>query len=680
MKSGIIFTIFLHFVLYSEHMFVKGTFDFDQDGRSEILLFNESRLRFVEIDDEGQHQLLWGLTPEYYSIKDAFIVDLQNNGINDLIVLTEYSPDFLSKNTEWLKLFSWSQSQFELVDVELIKNKLMHPNNGDYESTSRRLSIAFGNPSRTVFFVQFNDGGTTDTINVQLPQSLHNGIGHLFARFMNVDGESHLAVFSNEGNLLNTGLFKLEKEPVIIAEKSLPLNNATNLLGPAIYKTDLDGDHTDELQLPFMNGVVQTLAFVDNNLTLTLSKFSRKELFVVPETASAETINNVLISRVESGLMSQRISDGVELESIVIIPNDTLYLGDTLFYRAVAGTGSGFYSFHWLSPPPVGARFDPTTGLITWAPSRSQLGIHEFKYFAEKSLKDELISDVDLFGDRYRMVPVIEENEQVYAVIVNDTAKTQIVYNPPRDEPYMIMVQTTEKKEGKKRFIFNGVPSFHVIVKEFPHPNYFQISHSISANLGSVEKNKSVNFSYSSSNQDSIINLMKLIINHDLNKNTIQARIEPSLDTTTISLNPENWKSELQTYPEYHFNGFPESMRLGESDKGISLYENENNQTSNQSSFISILTPNGGHTHTISIEMSEMELWNIRGDVTVDSSGGKRIRTSMTFSGEFDLLSVSAETNVEMDSLNQIREMKFKRLEYLGVESVVVDSGGAEMQ
>ncbi len=660
-------------------MFVKGTYDFDQDGLSEILIFKENHLRLVEIDQKGQHQLLWGLTPEHYSLKDAFIFDYQNNGIADLIVCAEYSPGFRSKDTEWLKLFSWNGEQFEPTGIKLINSQLMHPNNVDYESASKMLSVTAGNPSRTVFLVQFNDSGTADSINVQLPQSVHNGIGHLFARFMNVGGEVHLAVFSNENDLLNTVLFKMDIAPVVIAEKSLPLNNATKLLGPAIYKTDFDGDQTEELQLPFLNGEVETLSYIDSALTLASSKFTGKELFAVPDTSSPETINNVLLSRVESGLMIQSISHEEKLDSIVIIPDDTLNLGDTLVYKATADTGSGFYSFRWLTQPPVSAFFDPTNGNITWIPTRKQLGLHQFKYFVEIRLTDELISDMDNLGDRHRMVPVVEEKEVLYTIIVMDTTKPPVVYVHPPYEPYMVSVHTPSKRDGGKRFIFNGVPPFHVMVDELDIPGQEQVIHSIGANLGRATENKSVEFSYSS-NKDSLANFMTLTIDHNLEKNTIHARIEPFLDTVSVTLNPADWKSELDVYPTYNFEGFPESMRLGESDNGISLYESERNQTSKNNSYISIQTPMGKDRHNMTITLSPIELWNINGDVTTDSSGGEKVSTAIIFSGEFYPFNIKSEVYSDADFAKRVKEMKFKALEYMGVDSAVVDSGGTEIQ
>jgi len=709
LKNGIIFTVLLHIVLYSEHMFVKGTFDLDQDQMSEILLFTENNLRYVEMDAEGQHRLLWGLTPENYSIKDAFIFDLENDGIYELVVLADYFPGFRAESNDWLKLFSWHESQFEPANLKLKNKQLLYPNIGDFELDSEKITVAMGSPSRTVSMVRLTDTTTVNTIDLDLPESLHNGIGHLSVSFLNIGGDSHLAVFSNENELLNTVLFNVEGEPEIIAEASLTLHGTMNLLAPAIIKTDLDRDLSEELQLPLASGDVLTLSYVDSALALAQSKFSGKQLFTVADTAAPETINNVLLSRMESGLMNQLAADKVietpveteeidqgSLESgdtlmvkveedtldgfptaMEIIPDDSLKLGDTLFYRATADTGTGFYSFNWLAQPPDSAFFDPATGYISWIPTREQLGIHVFKYATEISMKDELLSDMDDIGDRHRMVPIIEEKEQSYSVMVVDTTKPPIVYVPPPDEPYMVSVYTPGKTEGSERFVFEGEPPFHVMVDEIIIPDLQQVTHSISANLGGLTNNKFVDFSYSS-NVDSLVNFITLTVEHDLENNTIFARVDPPPDTTEVTLIPADWRPELHVYPSYHFYGFPESVRLGESEQGISLYKNEQDKESANFSYISINTPRGEDGHNMTIRMSAVELWNIRGDVTVDSSEGKTVSTSITFSGEFDLFSVSAEMHPDTDFAKRVREMKFKALEYMGVDSVAVNSTGVE--
>jgi len=90
------------------------------------------------------------------------------------------------------------------------------------------------------------------------------------------------------------------------------------------------------------------------------------------------------------------------------------------------------------------------------------------------------------------------------------------------------------------------------MVDELDIPGQEQVIHSIGANLGRATENKSVEFSYSS-NKDSLANFMTLTIDHNLEKNTIHARIEPFLDTVSVTLNPADWKSELDVYPTYNF-------------------------------------------------------------------------------------------------------------------------------
>ena len=511
-KKWCVYAVLLHITIHAEQMNINGPFDLNGNGLDEVLLFTESQLRFVEIQNNGSHMVLWELTPENYAIKDAIVYDLTSDGIIELIIVADFLPGERSDGNKWLHLYTWTDSLFVPQAISIDNGEVLHPNNCDVDQQSGILSIAVGSPFRAAVLLQTvkqEKNLMAKIVNIELPDILHNGFGQVFSSFMNLAGESHLAVFSPENDVLKTALFRADEIPVVVVENLFPLNGARHLMGSAIKKTDLDDNQQEELQLPFANGKVLTLAFVDSVLVLTESKFSGQNIFVLPDSTSEESINSVISSRAESGLYD--LFDSKKLDSlIVMVPDDTLRLGDTLNYRAAMDTTTGFYSFHWLSQPADSAYFDPTTGNITWIPTREDLGVHEFKFYAEKRLNEELISDEDDLGDRHRILPVLEEAEQSYAVIVIDTVKPPVIYIPAPYEPYMVSVYTPSKTEGNERFIFDGVPSFDVKVSELDIPNNPSTFHIISANLGNITKDKRVDFSYSSS-RDSIANIITLM-------------------------------------------------------------------------------------------------------------------------------------------------------------------------
>jgi len=678
-KKWCVYAVLLHISIHAEQMNINGSFDLNGNGLDEVLLFTESQLRFVEIQNNGSHMVLWELTPENYSIKDAIVFDLTSDGIIELIIVADFLPGERSDENKWLHLYTWTDSLFVPQTISIDNGEVLHPNNCDIDQQSGILSIAVGSPFRAAVLLQAvkqEKNLMANIVNIELPDILHNGFGQVFSSFMNLAGESHLAVFSPENDVLKTALFRANEIPVVVVENLLPLNGARNLIGSAIQKTDLDDNQQEELQLPFANGKVLTLAFVDSVLVLTESKFSEQNIFVLPDSTSEESINSVISSRAESGLYD--LFDSKKLGSLIMmVPDDTLRLGDTLNYRAAMDTTTGFYSFHWLSQPADSAYFDPTSGNITWIPRREDLGVHEFKFYAEKRLKEELISDEDDLGDRHRILPVLEEAEQSYAVIVIDTVKPPVIYIPAPHEPYMVSVYTPSKTEGNERFIFDGVPSFDVKVNELDIPNNPSTFHIISANLGNITKDKRVDFSYSSS-RDSIANIITLTIDYDFTENVIYASVEPPVDAETRTLNPTDWRSELHHYPAYHFKGFPESLRLGETENGISLFDSDNERKPKKYAYISISSPLMDNRHRLSINMTEIELWNIKGNITIDSTGNKKANTTIIFSGEFDLQNITAEMDTAENMAKQAMELQYRILEFLGVDSVAVDTTGAK--
>ena len=669
-----IYAVFLHIAIHAGNMNISGPYDLNSNRLDEVLLFTTAVLRYVEIQHDGTHSPLWQIKPEDYIIKDALIYDLDNDGDSELIILVDYLPGYRKNSNKWLHVYTWRDSVFIARDLVIDNGEVLHANNADIDTFSGIVSAAVGSPYRAAVLLQANEQRETlngNTIHIHLPFNLHNGFGPIFTNFINVDGKPYLVVFSPENDSLKTALFSTNNEFKVTNDNSFPLNGALKLLGSATQKTDLDMDSREELQIPFASGQVMTLAYYDSVLTLTESIFSGENLFILPESTSAENINTVITSRVNSGIYDLFMAKPEP--GITIIPEDTLRLGDTLHYQATMDTTTGFYSFHWLAQPPERAYFDPTSGYINWIPKREDIGVHEFKFYAEQRLKEELVSDIDALGDRHRIMPVIEEAEHSYAIIVVDTTKPPIIYTPPPYEPYMVFVHTPPKEKGEDRFVFNGVPSFHMLVEDHKLPKYPSVSHNISANLGQVITNKNAEFSYVA-RPDSMDKISVLTLNHNLTNNEFTASISPHVDSLIQDLDPSNWQSKLSHYPSYQFEGFPESLRLAEAENSILIYNSENEKKTKNNSYISVRTPLADNRHNLSIYMRAIELWDIAGEIVVDSIGNKTVNTTITFSGEFHPYRINSEMYTDADIAKRQKEMKFKILEFMGVDSVAVDS------
>jgi len=667
--------------IYAGTLNIGGPFDLNSNNMDEALLFNENHLRYVEIQNGGSHVLLWEIIPENYIIKDANIYDINNDGKTELIIVADYLPGKRSKENKWLHLFSWADSLFVPQTIEMDNSDLLHPNNCDIDAQSRILSIAVGTPYRAAVLLEVQNQEERlagSTMNIELPDKLHNGFGPVFSSFMNLSGEAHLAVFSPENDSLKVVLYRADEKAIVVTENILPLNGVRNLIGSAIQKTDLDKNGFEELQLPFISGEVLTLAFLDSALVLSESILSGQNLFVLLDSADSEAINQTLSNRAVLGVYD--LVKRLEPDSIiVIIPDDTLRLGDALNYKATVDSTMEFYSFNWLLKPPPNAYFDPSSGIISWIPRREDIGIHEFKFFIEQRLKEELVSDEDELGDRHRIFPVLEGLERSYAVSVIDTTQPPIIYVPPPYEPYSVSVHTPIKEEGKKRFIFDGEPSFNMIVNEHILPQYPSSSHSISTNLGQVNSNKHVEFSYSSE-PDSGVVLFTMTLTHDLATNQFSAVVEPPIDSSTVELAPSSWRNDLIHYPAYLFTGFSGSMRLGEAENGISLFQSEEELKTKKNSYISVLTPLSENRHRLSIFGRAIELWNMTGDITIDSTGNKTVTTNITFSGDINFRNMKSEMFNDVELADRMKDLQHKTLMFMGVDSIAGDSTGKNIQ
>ena len=84
-------------------LYVFGTFDLNNNGKSEILKLGglSAQLEYVELGADGSHHTLWTYNPDEGTVVvDAKFNDLNNDGIKEIIVVQESS-----NNSEWLKVF-----------------------------------------------------------------------------------------------------------------------------------------------------------------------------------------------------------------------------------------------------------------------------------------------------------------------------------------------------------------------------------------------------------------------------------------------------------------------------------------------------------------------------------------------------------------------------------------------
>ena len=91
-------------MLYAENLYVFGTFDFNQNGKSEIFKLNTPsfKLEFVEIQNDVKHNTIWAYSPDSENkiILDAKFSDI-NNDYNTEVDIVESNHFEYS----WIKIF-----------------------------------------------------------------------------------------------------------------------------------------------------------------------------------------------------------------------------------------------------------------------------------------------------------------------------------------------------------------------------------------------------------------------------------------------------------------------------------------------------------------------------------------------------------------------------------------------
>ncbi len=646
---------------------VEGTYDFDHDGQSELLLLTTQdglgTLRYVEMDSVGQHKLLWSFSPREgrsWRITDAKLLDLNEDAVPELVV-TVLAVDYNGDDPlPWLYIFPWEGTAFTKTPYTLTgfngTNDRFRPVNIthylDPQDQKLVLVIALGSPSRQVVLFKplLTENGLVVTDPIVLrPDLSKNGYARLFAGVFQSPEGPYLAAFSPEGNLLKTTLYTLQGEIREVASDVLALQGSRNLLGPAIITRPGELAGVESLLLPFEDNSVLTLSYADSALTLTPSPFSQRGLFMLPVGASDSEINATILARVEQGLYGPplEVSEASVLKTSAPQPSpqatptltvrDSIVLGDTLFYQATPDTAHGFYNFRWLQRPPAGARFQPVTGVIEWAPSREQLGPQQFAYTYAIRLREKLVSGLDSLGDRHHLTPVLEQNDVRFTVLVVDSIPPVLpIVELPR-EMYRVVVIVPAKTKEEGRFTFDGEAPFGVQVEEvqlpFPVRQRTYYTHTITANLSGITDNKRALFSYQKSGPEE--DRTNLTITHDFRARTLRLALSSTSDSVAQSYHPEDWLAQLYRYPEYFFEGFPQGMFMDTVGRSIRFsFEPQVKPLPRRYSTIQLFSPTNPE-HVLTLRLRDIDLQGIRGTVKLREDSSRVVTTAIDFKGSF---------------------------------------------
>ncbi len=636
------------------YLTVDGTYDFNENTQSEVLIFGgeSGSIRFIELDSVGNHVLIWEYTPSKNQfITDVKISDLDRDEIPELLAGVITIADDGKASQPWLLVFPWEGRTFA-TSPKMLNNMpgttdRYRPLNLTPTEGLGQIAVSLSSPSRKVVLTTLDiSNSEINLINSFSANTsiITNGYGPVYTGVFRVNGRSFLTVLSPEGNIIKTALFSIERDLKEVTSDVLVANGARGLLGPAIQAYDGDRDGNEELLLPFETGDVLALSFDGENLKLEKSKFHEKGLFALPKKSNANQINNRLLSRIEEGLYESSFLTASAEPSLTSLPKDTIMLGDTLDHHILPDSLMEFYGFQWRKPPPSGMHFDPKTLAIKWIPRRSNLGLAEAAYNLEIRTEEKLISTLDHIGDRHQMTSVIKVIPDSMVLFVGDTLFIQkklspMVFVTPR---YYSVNLFSTKLSDSDRYVFEGEPPYGVNTALFPDSLKGTYT-SIKANLNSINIDKTAHFTFKSK-EEAPENIATLSLIHDMENNVLYSSIQPPLDSLPQSFHPEDWSSDLFTFPEYFYEGFPMGMDIDTTSTGLKFSLPK--YRAHEEGVVGLTSPLGDN-HEFQIYYTGGLPYAVRGEVRVKENGFHKTMTKIDFTEFFRPLRIVASFSPE---------------------------------
>ena len=662
----------LSLCLYGKPIKVIGTYDLNKNNLNEVLILKDGGIQYVEIDDNGNHQELWYYHPN--GVRSAFIVDVVLANINEdpnpEIIAIISSPSIISdKKTPWLVAFKWTGRRFSSVPMELFdfpdeKDFLRPSNINVHQADSLSMfAVSFGSPSRkAAVFNLIEDFGaiTVNKPKIIQPEILKNGYGRVYTALITTLSGKMILIFSKENNILKTGIFSLDDGSEISSDL-LVLEDKENLYAPDIWVYDISYNKEEGVLLPFENDEVMMLSYLKDKLSLRPSEYSGQGLFMVSDTSSSKAINNIILKRIESGLykiLDEELStessvDQEEIDSLInnISSTDSVFVGDSISISATVDSAGGFYSFQWLVKPPTGTSYKPNTGKINWVPTNKQTGENIFAYLSQIRLGEKLLSVSTPFGKQHQIIPILTDSLFAFKLFVKDTSSPITKYVPdkfiiPENKTASITMVTRDSTIDRYRFDGEHYFELDVGYDLFKDHSQSVLTTTIRSNLSIVDKSVSSKLSFI---RDTILDssLTTISIDHDLTKNIINITNSNTNDSIPQSYSPEDWNPDWYLYPNYVFNGFPETLSMDSVNNNLEFKINENLKVHPYNN-ISVTVPLGDNFYTSAFSFpNEINVKAIDVIITVDSLSRKSVKATYEFYG-----------NVSTNSLAGIFDLK----------------------
>ena len=269
---------------------IRGSYDLDSNGFPEALILNNQGVTamLVETVSLTKEDTVWSYTSqESITVSDVELLDINNDGYDDLILIPSLITHFKSK--PWLYVFTGKKVGFSEEPVvyksPLFESVTAYPTNLTAVSGEvPRLGVCYSSPVRQViiFDIQlFNDEIKINNSQVLSSPIFANGYGSLYISSLISDGENLIFVLSVEQNQIKTAVYNVGENYKLIHKKTIDTIESESILSLGFEPYNLKRYEKPGFLLPFKSGNVYLLYFENNDITLSKTDLSTIKAFPI---------------------------------------------------------------------------------------------------------------------------------------------------------------------------------------------------------------------------------------------------------------------------------------------------------------------------------------------------------------------------------------------------------------
>ncbi len=677
LKSALRSTLYIYFVWLFNLSNLLGaggfriknqSFDIDNDGKIENFTLNSSLSSISITEDEVD--TLWSYNENSdLEFIDVELMDINGDSLLDIVAIPNLFTSIGAK--EWLYVFLGSKKDDIFLNKPYKYNKApfgeksIKPMSLTLVSSSPPLlSVSFGSPLRYAvsFTIGFEKGQLLlEDFNKLSAPRIKNGYSPLYVEKIFHNNSTYIIMFSLENSNLNVAFFDIKKEFSLSYNESLAVGDVKSIVGSEIHRQAISSKSSDEgVIIPLFSGDSLFLYLDENEVKIKNKnlfeekKISYKRSKVIENIEKArENLENEKIKNLvkeafnplanedrkpkevlyEKHQISEEENDITKVEEKFELKSarskDYSSLSPTLgdFLESVKNTEKKEDNENKkISIPNVNSDMMS----VNWADAAgfTKLDLGEYS----KTETDTAGVDVNLPEIDSEIFSFTEDAKEAIKPRVFESDTLVLETSGNKIDLYYVLAMTPSKGE-RDRYIFNGEAPFGVSVNQIPRlgeATHFQ--HGISANLANLALGESFDFAYSLRDVtlDSITTLTMV---HDMQTNVVFMSISPSEDSISQSYKPEYFDPKLFEFPDYFFEGFPNSLDMDFSEKLIRFSFDGIKDSLYQGIYLSSTTPSIP-TQSLAVFMDQGKLQAIRGEVVVRPNGFKKIKTEFDLTGK----------------------------------------------